>query len=140
MIVYRLQNDAGLGPYTIRRGSTYPVPSYLQIEQDWLSNPRKRDEEDPHPSPTEDGLALNEGLAWSALRNDEFCGFESMASLRAWFLREPQDPEALDNLGLRVTVWKVHGRYVRKGRKQLVFKREKAELLETYRTTDELPG
>lgn len=140
MHVFRLENEDGRGPYSIRRPSStdwcYPADkrhdahrfaTYLNIEWD-EANGINRFDEDPHPSPFQDGLA-REGYGWSALDNDEHCGFESEEQMRAWFFRAPHDPQALHDMGLFVTEWKVHGRHVRKGGKQLVFFRNKAELI-----------
>lgn len=144
MHVYRLQTADGRGPYTIARRGYAPSlpPSYLLIEREWNENPHRRDITDPHPSPSEDGLERtwpNGTPRWSCLDHGEYCGFESLDQLRAWFLHEPHDAQALTNMGLLVTVWKVHGRHVRKGGKQVVFYREKAELIDSYPPT-KLPG
>lgn len=126
MIVYRLETEAGLGAYSIPkpRPYNYNTPSYLTMEV----NDYRGNKNTPHPAPAEDGLSRSEN-EWHAIDHDEYCGFESLDQLQAWFYIDDHDPGALDRLGLRVAAYKVHGRYVRKGGRQVVFKRDKAELI-----------
>ena len=115
MLVYRLENKLGKGPYNggVIWDQGGPKPSYLSN----LYN-RHSGAADPHPTPGQDGLGY--------IDDREFFGFDTAAAVCAWFFREPEDAELLTARGLFVTVWEVPVDFVRYGRKQIVFYRAEA--------------
>jgi hypothetical protein len=103
MLVYRIENDNEIGPYT--SGYAY-IPEYAP---------------GVHPSPPEDGLGR--------IEDHEYCAFESLEKAREWF-GYPGVVEALE--GFSLVVREVADNLVRFGRKQVVFPLKDSETIETH--------
>jgi hypothetical protein len=99
MIVYRVENKNGVGPY-----------DGTGIWSLWQT----RDHVEPsHPGPKDDGIDFKSG--------EYICGFASYRKLRDWF--EAEELVALRKLGFRVRRIRVPRSKVKFGKKQVVFRR-----------------
>jgi len=99
MIVYRIENKKGRGPYDGAR--------------DW-SLWQTRDHVEPtHPGPKDDGIDFESGV--------DYCGFSSFKKLRDWF--ESEELVRLRRLGFRVRRISVPRSKIKVGKKQVVFRR-----------------
>lgn len=106
IIVYRVENWQGEGPYRANYRTT--SLNYLSGD-DW---------DFYNPLPYSDGLPN--------LDKDDVCGFANFTAFFAWFghtLRE------LSINGCFLCEFEIEERYVIKGRRQLIFKRDKAKLV-----------
>src|SRR5947209_7013840 len=103
MIVLRVENDKGIGPYAV--GASNPYDSL----------------DDRHPVPGSEGLD-----PWMFSVNTRF-GFSSKQELRAWFGWE--DVPSLVAAGCVLAVYEVQNNRIRIGRSQLVFDCSCARLL-----------
>lgn len=105
MIVYRVEKR-GKGPYTSNaiRNLGYTPANTMK-----------------HPIPEDDGINFK---PWS----DEHCGFKSIEDLQAWF-DCPTMREKLHNVKFYVVVMRVADKHVKIGRKQIVFNRKRARII-----------
>lgn len=112
MLVYRIQDAFGDGPYN----NDGQVPGLGDAHTDGGI----------HPPPDMDGIEYS----WDW---DEYvCGFGSMPAMLWWF------DGWLDKLHYHyhaLTIWEVDEEYVREGRKQVMFNRDMADLIETVPLT-----
>ena len=115
MIVYRVENADGRGPYV---GN--PVP-----EMDDAANDRQ-------PMAWQDGLSewWNDGKA-----NAYRYGFRTLEQIKSWFL--PDQLTILARHGFRVTEYEVPQSHVLSGKKQVVFNPEQAKPL-AFKQLEEL--
>lgn len=105
MIVYRVENWKGEGPY--RAGYRTTSLDYLNYRESTYF----------HPLPYEDGIEHS---------NDHFFGFANFVAFYAWFghtLRE------LSMNGCFLCEYEVDDRYVIKGKRQLAFRKDRAKLI-----------
>ena len=114
MLVYRIQNELGRGPYSFSWG-------------EYVSEGAR------HPSPCEDsGMAVEWGQR--NFRNvaslDYYFGFTNETQLRTWFYRDKW-LSMMKEHGLKLTIWEVAAADVIVGHTQLAFIRERATLVET---------
>ena len=99
MIVYRVENEDGKGPY---EGTC-----------DW-SLWQTRDHVEPsHPGPKDDGIDIEMEV--------DYCGFASFGQLRDWF--ESEELVMLRKLGFKVRRIRVPRSRVKFGKKQVVFRK-----------------
>ena len=103
MLVYRIENDDEIGPYT--SGYAY-IPEYAP---------------GIHPAPSQDGIGM--------IGDHEYCGFESLEKAREWF-GYPGVVQAL--AGFSLVVREVADDLVRAGRKQVVFPLRESVLVNTH--------
>lgn len=115
MIIFRVENDDGIGPYHGNMG-------------DWCDG--SHNQMTGRPMPYEDNLDMN-GLGW----NHRF-GFDSMTKLLEWF--SPIELRRLYTLGWRVVTFHVPDDQVRIGCKQVVFKHDEAKVVLDICPTAEL--
>jgi hypothetical protein len=114
MLVYRIQNELGRGPYSFSWG-------------EYVSEGIR------HPGPLEDsGMAdeWRQKIFQSEGKVDYHFGFTSETQLRTWFYRDKW-LHAMKEHGLKLTVWEVPFTDVIVGHTQLAFIRERAMLVET---------
>jgi hypothetical protein len=114
MLVYRVAN----GERTYRG---FPAGPYCSRTEEWEEDMAFSHNDPRHPSPD-----LEEDLRGVA--RAEFCGFESMAHLNAWFEGWLHH---LDSAGYLVHVYEVPDDRVRFGIHQVVAQLEEGRLLET---------
>ena len=108
--VYRVENmESRKGPYVC-------TSIYNRIWQDAITD---HYDDNTHPEPDEDGC--------SYIKDDEYCGFDSMHSLLRWFSYDELDILLKNNFHIRT--YTVPYADVRFGRKQLVFKRSKTSIV-----------
>lgn len=107
MLVYRVETVNGGGPYY---KSSYDVCNRLSSHNNCPN----------HPGAGEEGL-----IHWTD-RPYFFCGFVSIEQLKAWFMGHRA---FLRRKQYQMAIYKVHGRYVRKGKFQVTFRKDKAELI-----------
>jgi hypothetical protein len=99
MIVYRVENKNGVGPYDgTSDGSLWQTRDHV---------------EPSHPGPKDDGIDFERG--------EDYCGFASFEQLRDWF--ESEELVMLRKLGFRVRRISVPRSRVKFGKKQVVFRR-----------------
>jgi hypothetical protein len=103
MIVYRVENKRGEGPYTRRRKVS-----------DWLCD--RHVDIEKHPSLVEDGI-----YEWKRAHK---CGFSSLKKLKAWFDKE--ELKALYEAKFDIVRYEVDKKDVLVGKKQVMFNRRKA--------------
>lgn len=110
MLVYRVEHAKhGHGPY---RSSEMVNEGCVKLSKELMDAFSL----DTHPVPCLDGI--------HDLDSEEYCGFESLYQLHDWFGRYLQD---LHIAGYHVAVFDVPENTVRKGNKQVVFRRMKEE-------------
>lgn len=112
MIVYRVENAVGVGPYA--SGDACDIWDYAYIDSD------------RHPGPG--GRDLFEFPLTAVF------GFTSKAQLRKWF--HASERRAAEKLGLLVYVYKCDKRDVFRGRQQCAFSREHAACIMTINLTE----
>ncbi|AYN56931.1 hypothetical protein HOU45_gp46 [Microbacterium phage Armstrong] len=141
-IVYRVEDVNGDGPYQYKYDKGWGAgieesPAFIRDLYD-----SDRYSPNPHPAPTHDGIA-------HPIDFTEVFGFETLTQLGAWMLREPEDAHKLTIAGYQVTVYEVLDQDVRRGRRQVVFKKRHAMVVRSYTLHDvaellpipnELPG
>lgn len=112
MRIYRVEHhEKNVGPYTFYEGW-------------WSWSNRDHGEHPDTPGPTKDGIDIFE-----LPPNDPYdCGFESLEALHRWFRAD--ELRQLVPSGFVLSVYEVPETSVRKGQKQLVFRRSAAELVE----------
>ncbi len=112
MLIYRVENSFGTGPYR--------DPHYAN----W--DPECSHDGDPNrPTPKTEGIAYD---------YDMLCAFNSKTQLKRWFT--PKERKALSELGFNVYVYDVNKKYCIKGKKQLVFHKKYAILVEVLHIGD----
>jgi hypothetical protein len=99
MIVYRVENKNGVGPY-------YGTDNWCEWQTRWHDSPS-------HPPPFLDGIDV--------YAKKDLCGFASFKKLRDWF--ESEELVELRKLGFRVRRIRVPRSKVKFGEKQVVFRR-----------------
>lgn len=113
MRVYRVENCSGCGPYR--------YPGTREMSNAHNNNPQK------YPVFYMD---IDIDIIQATYYH---CGFISIDQLLEWF---DGFFTLLSNRGFRVTVWEVEEQYVRIGKKQLCFKREKSSMVEVVEFID----
>lgn len=118
--VWRVENAEGKGPYSIKNGyNTIHGERYSDGRECWSEYGR-------HPTPSCDGLSF---VAWDHWR----FAFASRAQFHLWF--EKDACARLAGLGFHLARYRVRADDMRHGRKQCVFVRDKAILIETEQLT-----
>jgi hypothetical protein len=122
MIVYRVENRMGTGPYS----RCINLPSYLTVPE-------------RHPTPSQDGLSSWYNGTDYAKMNEYYFGFESLEQLKSWFTGafEEEFSEHNYNMGegesskyaYGISCYDVPDEDVEIGDSQLVFLRDNAQLL-----------
>lgn len=106
MLVYRVEKE-GKGPYhsseNMRLRENPTNKEFLSSMYD------AHNEDNKHPSPWTENITMS-GI--------DLCGFESLYSLRQWFLNFKQ---GLSVLGFKLAIYRVDRENVQFGRYQLVF-------------------
>jgi len=116
--VYRVEcPKCGLGPYAL---GWKCASAHVHRDADRLVDAH---DDRTHPGPIED----IPGITWSNLydqhRDHRVCGLDSPEALWAWF--GDWLPRLIDR-GFEVTSWQVPERHVRRGKRQLMFRRDLA--------------
>ncbi len=106
MLVYRIENEVGNGPY--RRTVEGLRPCNVCILQTEKHN---------HPLPFTDGIELEQS---------DFCGFQSLESLYTWF---DGYIEKLQQDGFYIAIYKLKKKFVKIGKTQIGFRRDCARLV-----------
>lgn len=106
MLVYRVEDSEGRGPYRKRAGYVH----------EWSKDENGHNDYN-HPSPYQDGLP---GM-WDM--ESYICGFKSKAQLKAWFSEE--ELSNLEALGFSIKTFEVPKSDVKVGGKQVIFLRPK---------------
>lgn len=133
MLIYRIESGDGQGIYSAGFGHRFTRAALASNNRDLI-----------HPSPEEEaelrvfwlGLKLtrNKRIDWELNgRKEWFCGFESMEQLLDWW---PAEGLQLmwrfmlkRGLTARIVTYKINANQVKRGSKQLVFKKDKAEIV-----------
>ncbi|AXH47342.1 hypothetical protein SEA_EDEN_47 [Microbacterium phage Eden] len=121
MLVWRMEYPDGGGAYQNRwEWPEEDRPSYLRdMYRRWAD----RGEEDPHPAPYEDGLG-------GYTRSEEFFGCSTPEQVLAWFFRDGrEDARRYSSKGMRIILFEVRKKFVRKGGRQCVFVKRKARMV-----------
>lgn len=123
--VYRIESTrgrtAGHGPYGAEVDPDAEPRAY-EVRSDFYVKVNSYDQS-THPTPDDDGIG------W--MRTDEYCGFLSLADLRAWFHSGTAESMTTESDGFWVCrAYRVPIREVRKGRRQVTFRRMAA--VETF--------
>jgi hypothetical protein len=105
MIIYRVENDAGQGPYRLGHG----------VMWNKLFNPEQR------PFPSMDPGLEHILASKKDLIKDFFFGFNSLEQLRDWF--EDEELISLDNIGFKIKTFDVPDALIIEGSAQLLFKK-----------------
>ena len=105
MKIFRIQNSAGIGPY----GGASPWSKWQTDSHEWPV----------HPSPREDL-----GIERFPEHCIEFCGFDSITKLIAWF--DASERAALASMGFFIYEFTINKKHVTFGEKQCLFIRDKA--------------
>jgi hypothetical protein len=133
MLVYRIESGDGQGIYSAGFGHRFTRAAMMGNSTDLI-----------HPSPEEEaelrvfwlGLKLSRSkrIDWELRgRREWFCGFESMERLLEWW-----SPEGLQLMWrtmlkhgktARLVTYKINANQVKRGGKQLVFNKAKAEVV-----------
>lgn len=118
MLVYRVENRYGEGPYV--NDNSYNCRCYDNVD---------------HPEPYNDGIPIHNGISSKRKynSNDYKFAFEDTDQLIKWFNDEINK---LIEYGFSCTVYKVHGKRVIKGMKQLAFVYGSAEKVEEIELDD----
>lgn len=106
MLVYRLENERGNGPYM----GFSPLLAEMGL--------RHHGDAD-HPTPEQEDM-------WS-MDAHEYCAVPSLKGAQEWFKGYG---EVLDEAGFELTVWDAMD--VRRGEKQVVFRKDTARLVASY--------
>lgn len=114
MLVYRVEKENGEGPY---------VNTHIPHVSSHTSR-----HFDTHPNPYMEGISFTD---------KDFCGFESVASLKAWF---DTCNEPLHSAGYSMSIYSVSKRKVKFGTYQLVFQRDKAKLRKRIPLWQDVPS
>jgi hypothetical protein len=96
-----------------------------------------------HPSPFKDEALVKSKtpVRWNAdpkmlgIRNEEYCGTASLRELAEWFRGYGK---VLADKGFKVVALAVDEQFVRRGRRQLVFVREKARVIHSMSPYDHI--
>jgi len=115
MLVYRIENAQGFGPYRQEPYHNDMVSNFNPHSVNMWDFERQQ----PRPIPRNDGI--------ENMQEDEFCGFSSLDDLIQWF--DSLIPQ-LEFYDYCVSIYKVKKRFVRFGKRQVVFQRAKALLVE----------
>lgn len=107
MIVYRIERDDGTGPYVGNERGPH--------RSGWHCPTR-------NPNPRFDGL----GHVW--FTDNNIFGFKDARQLVKWFPRV--DRRHMAEQGLKLALYRIDGRRIKKGGKQIVFDRRLATLIE----------
>lgn len=133
MLIYRIESDEGKGIYSAGFGHRFTRAGLANNTKDLI-----------HPSPEEEeelrsfwlGLKLsrNKRIDWELKgRRDWYCGFESMEQLLDWFPREglQQMWRTMMKHGrtARIITYKIPANQVKRGTRQAVFRKDKAEVV-----------
>lgn len=105
MLVYRVENENGNGPYM----AFAPVLAEMSAAHG----------DAEHPTPDEEGMRC--------IFADEYCAVQSLEGAQAWF---EGYGEVLDEAGFELTVWDAQD--VRCGKKQVVFRKDTARMVASY--------
>jgi hypothetical protein len=108
MKVWRLESREGLGVFAA--GAVSRIPWKL------LEGGRARDPY-RHPDPESEGLEMDD--EW-------FCGFASLEQYKIWFNTKAQRAH-LTQQGVRLKLYDVPSRYVKRGKAQTIFVKEQAK-------------
>lgn len=114
--VYRVEDAAGFGPYRDRE----VVP---HADKTWADKPS----DDLHPLP------WNDGISYPGATTQWRFGFASLAALCRWF--SAADRAKIKRLGLWVARYLVPKGDIRHGRRQVIFKANRARRKETLDPT-----
>lgn len=108
MLVYRVENERGIGPYL----SFDPALEEMRLEHAMSGD-------DPRPTPDWDGI--------DDMDADESSGFQTAQRAENWF---GGYGAVLDEAGYELTVWEAQD--VREGRTQVVFRKDTAKQVASY--------
>lgn len=118
MLVYRIENADGEGPFSGSSRDEYMRHGYTKGDVCWYEG----------PGPYDDAR----DTSWETYMNfsmaNKVCGTPSLATLRRWF----RVPEVLGLMGFKITLWRVADDEVGWFTYQCVFDRARAELVATY--------
>lgn len=113
MLVYRVENENGNGPYV---GGAHDLLWLMREDHNtFYDDPA----DDPHPGPRDDGID------WMAA--DEYSALASPEAAQTWF---EGYGEVLHGAGFELTVWEAQD--VRHGSKQVVFRKDSARMVASY--------
>lgn len=112
MLVYRVENENGNGPYMAFNPALYAM---REDHGTWYPDPA----DDPHPNPYGDGLG--------GMYADEYSAVQSPEAAQTWF---EGYGEVLHEAGFELTVWDAQD--VRCGQKQVVFRKDTAKQVASY--------
>lgn len=113
MLVYRIENDIGRGPYRKEHnGDGKDCNVNLEKISTWESK--------NHPIPWDDGIRMN--------TDTDVCGFQSLNQLLSWFHIDNY-VEKLEKDNFFISIYKVKKKFVKIGRKQVCFARNRAWLV-----------
>lgn len=125
MRVYRVENKDGFGPYTgIAAGLV-----------DWDSDDFTGDR---HPSTFLDKRLAGWNVLPFVVRQQYHHGFESEGSFLHWFHKR-RWLEALEAARFRLSIYEVDNQDVARGSSQVVFRRDKAKLVDTVSLLTYIP-
>jgi hypothetical protein len=113
MMIYRVENSVGAGPYSCEWDEEYA--SVINVSMNSVGF-------ESHPVPSDDGIY--------DLSKDEFFGFVSIEQLSAWFPGLVQNLNKLSNW--RISTYEVDQRYVKEGESQVAFNRSMARTKGKY--------
>lgn len=113
MRVWRIENDAGEGPYCATAGPVSNAEGYRITHAHADSG---------HPSPWDDGMD-------EFRRHQHVCGLPTLCSVREWFAGW-FDP--MHSQGFRLSVYDVPGEAVLVGGRQVAFDRDKAKRVKSF--------
>jgi hypothetical protein len=104
MLVFRVENNSGVGPYTSGAVDT--------IDYSRLFSPRC-------PGPLNDGIRRTD--------EDDHFAFKDVSQLRKWFIKRIRGN--LTKKGFSMAIYRVPDKLVKHGKRQVVFKKSRSRLL-----------
>ena len=123
--IWRIQHWNGIGPYITNAMDSIADDDSFYCDYGYTTS-------DPHPAPDEDALLKDKWKELCGENEDRhwFFGFTSLRQAKQWF-KTKQACDLLESKGFRLVKYKVNKQYYCKGTHQVMFRKEKAEKLET---------
>lgn len=136
MLVYRVEDEHGCGPYNLEAVCpewdedycTYGITAELILFRDELCERSKV--LSAHPLPHEDGIPVPPTSSLGGRRWDYLFGFASLDQARDWF-GPLLDGVTIPDVGFRVSVYEVDETFVHMGTRQVAFHPDYARLINT---------
>jgi len=131
MLIYRIESDEGKGIYSAGFGHRF-TRAVLEGNEDRLCHPSPEEEEELRVFWLGLKMSRAKQRDWELNgRREWFCGFDSMEQLLAWWSRDGLKLMWMTMLKhgrtARIVTYKINANQTKRGTKQTVFRKAKAE-------------